>query len=503
MSSYHRGTCFHQLFCEVNISMKQFEGLHIDKTLSEPISQQFFNEFVRLIENEALKPDEKLPSIRGLATFYKVNAVTIVNAYKMLAAKGLIYSKGGSGTFVRNNQNLSILDAEPVERKSETPSTSTSTSSGEGMLRDYINFASSTPDPALFPIREFKDILNEVLDRDGGFAFGYQDSQGYYPLRRAIAEYLDENGIKISPDSVQIISGAQQGIDIVAKALVNMGDVVLVERPTYSGAIAAFRSRGAKILEVGMEEDGIDLQELESILKMERPKIIYTMTNFQNPTGCSYSDVKKAKLLKLADTYGFFILEDDYLSELRFYGEKGIPIKSIDVHNRVIYLKSFSKIFMPGIRIAFMITPEPIGNKILSAKHMSDISTGGLMQRAMELYLKNRIWENHIVMMWGIFKERYDKLVHTIRTQCPFMELNEPMGGLYLWVETDVDSSRLYHAAMEKGIKITPGAVFYGDHPFTNHFRISFGGVNPEEMEEGILRLKEAYFAVKDSGEGY
>lgn len=469
--------------------MKNYEWINIDKNSSEPMYLQIYNELKNLIEKEIIGPDEKLPAIRGLAKSHGVNNVTIVNAYKLLEKKGLVYSKEGSGTFVRNNQAFSMIDTDPPEvyEKSERKDSNTK----------QINFSTSTPNPKLFPVNEFKEVLNEVLDRDGGYAFGYQDSHGYYPLRESIRNYLNENGVKIKTEEVQVISGAQQGIDIVSKALIGFNDTIIVESPTYTGAIAAFKSRGAKIIEVGMEEDGIHIGELEAVLKNEVPKLLYIMTNFQNPTGISYSDIKKFKLLHLAEKYGFYILEDDYLSELHFYGERGIPIKSIDNNNKVIYLKSFSKIFMPGIRIAFLVAPEMIGRRILSAKHISDISTGGLMQRAMDLYLRNRKWENHIELMWNIYRERYERLIELLMEERSFVKFIKPQGGLYLWLETDVDASMLYNAALKKGVSISAGSVFYQDGRATNQFRLSLAGVELDEIDKGIHLLKEAYDNVK------
>lgn len=471
-------------------SMKLYESIVVSKGSPEPMYMQVYEGMRALIEKGSIGPDEKLPTIRSLAEKLGVNNVTIVNAYKLLEQKGYVYSKVGSGTYARGNKGSGSID-----------------NSGDFDLIDqghikmnlsHINFSTSTPNPKLFPVKEFKEVLNEVLDRDGGFAFGYQEAQGYYPLRESIKTYIEDKGISVDVNDVHVISGAQQGIDIVAKTLVGFNDTIIVESPTYTGAIAAFKSRGANIIEIPMKEDGIDIKELEDVLKSVSPKLIYVMTSFQNPTGVTYSEDKKIQLLYLAQKYNTYILEDDYLPELSFYGNKSMPIKAIDANNKVIYLKSFSKIFMPGIRIGFLVTPELISKGVLSAKHTTDISSSSLMQRAFDLYLRKKKWEQHINMMWKIYKERYDETVKTLRSVAPFIKFNEPLGGIHIWAKTDIDSSAFLSLAKQKGVLAAPGSVFYLDDRVSNYFRLSFVGVERDEIPRGIELLKDSYYDLKN-----
>lgn len=470
--------------------MKIYDAICIDKDSDEPMYIQLYEEIKNLIENGSLKADEKLPPIRSLSKKLGVNNVTIINAYKMLEQRNYVYSKVGSGTFVKSKKtsisNNHISTVSMME---------------QGYVKidqNQINFSTSTPNPKLFPVKEFKEVLNEVLERDGGLAFGYQESQGYYPLRESIREYLKERGIDTKLEEVNVISGAQQGIDIIAKALINFNDTIVVESPTYSGALAAFKSRGAKIIEIPILGDGIDCIELEAVLKTTDVKLIYVMTSFQNPTGISYSQDKKLQLLYLAQKYGCYILEDEYLSELRFYGNIDLPIKALDGSNRVIYLKSFSKIFMPGIRLGFLITPSKIADLVLSAKHNTDISTSSLMQRAFDLYLRKKKWVPHLEMMKNIYKHRYDISIEILKKELSFVHFNEPNGGIHIWARTDMDSSMLYSAARSKGVLITPGRVFYLDDRDTNFFRISYAGVEDNEINDGFKILKSAYEDIKN-----
>lgn len=471
--------------------MKLYDAITINKDCEEPMYIQLYEEIKRLIENGSLKADEKLPPIRSLAKKLGINNITIINAYKMLEQRNYVYSKVGSGTYIKGNKANNYNNNQ----------FSTVTMMEQGYVKiekNEINFSTSTPNPKLFPVKEFKEVLNEVLERDGGFAFGYQESQGYYPLRESIKQYLNDREVEVSIDEVNVISGAQQGIDIIAKALINFNDTIIVESPTYSGALAAFKSRGANIIEIPILEDGIDTREVEAVLKTTNVKLIYVMTSFQNPTGISYSQDKKIQLLYLAQKYDCYILEDEYLSELRFYGESDLPIKALDGNNKVIYLKSFSKIFMPGIRLGFLVTPAKISGMVLSAKHNTDISTSSLMQRAFDLYLRKKKWVQHIEMMKNVYKSRYDILIEVLKKELDFIHFNEPQGGIHIWAKTDIDSSVLYAAAKEKGVLITPGRVFYPDDRESSYFRISYAGVENDEIYKGLKILKAAYEGIKN-----
>lgn len=206
---------------------------------------------------------------------------------------------------------------------------------------------------------------------------------------------------------MQIISGAQQGIDIVCKGIINYSDIVFVEEPTYNGAIEVFKSRGAKIISIPMLDDGIDIGILKLKLDKIKPKLMYVMPNFQNPTGISYSSYKKKKLLELAEEYDFYILEDDFISDFKFDSEDNRPLKSYDENNRVIYIKSFSKIFMPGLRIGVIDIPPELMKNILWAKYSSDISTPGLIQSSLLCYMEEFDWDKHIEKMDKIYDEKY------------------------------------------------------------------------------------------------
>lgn len=457
----------------------------IDKNLSTPLYIQLYKNMRKLIENGSFKEGEKLPSIRSLANKLEVNNITVVNAYKLLEQEGYVFSVKGSGTYVRKISyalDPTFLENGDIEMMID------------GVLplsKNSINFASVSPTPEIFPIKEFKQALIEVLDRDKGMAFVYPEINGYEPFRESITYFLEENyDIKIDKDQIQVISGGQQGIDIITKALISQGDHIFVENPTYSGAISAFKSRGAKIIGIPIEEDGLNLDVFNEYINKYNPKFLYMMTNYQSPTTYSYSEEKKKKLLELSEKYGFYIIEDDFLTDLNYNAEEKTPLKSLDNLDQVIYIKSFSKIFMPGVRIGFMTVPRRLFKGIIRAKHTTDISSSGFLQRAFDLYLRKGYWKDHIKTIKKVYSEKYNTMVEELEKLNQYgIEFFQPYGGLSIWIKLpkDIDSVELYNECEENNVAIVPGKIFFiDDGVYSNYIRLSFGAVASEEIIHGI-----------------
>ncbi len=456
---------------------------------------QLYDHLQELIITNKISYGYLLPPVRKLAAVLNVNPGTVVSAYRLLEKNGYIFSRAGSGSYVAqitaggDDGYLPAADIAEVEPFTATLSM---------LPADCIDFSTVMTPPDLLPIDDFKNILIEVLDRDKGNAFSYQDSQGFKPLREAVAAYLKEQGIKAQADNVQIISGAQQGIDIAAKAMLNYGDYVFTENPTYPGAIAAFRSRGAKIVEISMQEDGIDIQDLEAKIRSFRPKLIYIMANIQNPTGYSYSLAKRNRVLGLARRYNAVLLEDDYISELDSADVPLAPLKALDRDQRVIYLKSFSKIFMPGLRLAFLLMPPSMVGKILAVKHNSDISTSGLTQRAFDLYLRKGIWQKHIAAVRRIYRERFQTTMGAIEQFLPpSVVCHRPQGGLTCWLALPegISAQKVVLAAEQRGVILTPGTAFFPRQAPDRFIRLSFAVACAEEILHGVRILGEVIAA--------
>ncbi len=470
--------------------MEKFKSIKLNRNSGEHLYTQLYNSIKQLIMDEDIKANEKLPPIRKLAELLSLNNITVVKAYSLLEEKNYVYKKIGSGTFVSSvEEEFHRLDDEAYEDMRLMDR-------GQIEVREnMINFASATPTPELFPVGDFKEVLNEVLDRDKGLAFGYQESKGYFPLRECIVEYLKIYKISTLVENIQIISGAQQGIDVISKALLRHGDTVIVESPTYTGAIATFESRGARMLQVPVSKEGIDLNVLEGYIERYKPKLIYTMPNFQNPTGYSYSMRAKKELLDLAYRKGLIVIEDDYSTDLNFYTNENATLKSMDSNENVIYIKSFSKIFMPGLRLGFLVVPRSVNNEILMAKQASDISTSGLIQRAFDLYLRKGIWRRHISYMKKIYKERFDIMSQSLEEYLPEATIFvKPAGGINFWIGLvdGFSAKELYSQSINADIAFIPGGVFYPQEVDSNFLRLSIADVYPDDIKIGIQRLSQA-----------
>lgn len=467
----------------------------LDKNSTIPLYIQLYENLKMAIDK--FSDGEKLPSIRSLSKALEVNNVTVINAYKMLEQEGLVYTVEGSGTYVRKPlKNYASLDLEEGDLELML----------SGIFphsKPNIDFASVTPSPDLFPIKEFKESLIEVLDRDGGNAFSYPEIRGYEPLRESISKFLLDNySINVSEDGILITSGGQQGLDIVSKTLIEPLDVVFVENPTYPGAYQAFKSRGAKIVGIPMEKDGINIEILKSYLKRYSPKFIYTMPNFQNPTTICYSEEKKRELLRLAIEHNFYIVEDDFLTDLTFNNSTLYPIKSYDRSEKVIFIKSFSKIFMPGIRVGFLTVPEEIFKDIYKAKHSTDISSSGYLQRAFDLYLRKGYWKNYIENIKESYKKKYDLFTSELdKLSTLGISYAKPDGGLSVWVNLDenISQAKVYEDCLKFGLATVPGNVFSIDiNSNINALRLSFSAPELDEIPLGFSILKNVLSNIKN-----
>jgi len=440
----------------------------------------------RLIDENRIADGEKLPSIRALANFLGVNTVTIVSAYNKLESEGYAVRKKGSGTYAK------MRDSSRSFKKEYSGGLKLISSQSD----EYIDFTGEMLTTEFFPIKSFKSVLDEVLDRDGAEALITQESLGYEGLRETISRVFWKGKVKL--DDILIVTGAQQGIDIISKALINQNDYVLVEKPTYSGALSVFKSRRANIIDMPIGRNGIDVDKLEKLLMKNSISCFYTMSYFQNPSGMSYGLEEKKRILQLAEIYDFFIIEDDYLSELIF--DESIPyssFRSLDRNNRVIYVKSFSKLFLPGIRLGYLITPPQYREAVQNSKFNTDIATSSLMQRALDMYIKKGYWIEYIEKLKEIYKSRYSVMERCIDEMLGGMvEYISPGGGLHFYLRISdscgMDAVRLFRLAKGKKVLVTPGGMFYRN-PMDGrkYFRLSFSTADEGQIRKGIGILSE------------
>ena len=462
------------------------EKYNIEFNDYEPKYIQIADNIKSLINSKIIKDGDKLPPIRALAKELKVNNVTVVSCYDKLVSEGYAYQKMGSGTYAKKRE---ITDYFRKEYSKEIKLIK------NNCEKNIIDFTGESSRKVNFPINQFKKVINEVLDRDGADALIKEEAFGYTNLRETINKVFWNNSLNI--ENLLIVSGAQQGIDIASKAILNINDNVIVEKPTYAGALSVFKFRRANVFEIPVEEDGINIKKLEDILRKNKIKCFYTMSYFQNPTGISYSHEKKLAILELAEKYDFYIIEDDYLSELIFDDNiKHEPFKVLDKNDRVIYIKSFSKIFLPGIRLGYIISPESFRESIQSSKINTDIATSTLMQRALEMYIKEGYWIEYIDNLRNEYIKRYELMKKLINEKLKnYVEFFDSKGGLSFYLsikDKEIKSKELFYRLKEKGVYITPGTLFYkGSTLGEQYFKVSFSQVSEEEILSGIDTIKE------------
>lgn len=469
-----------------NSKLIDFVSIQLSKTITTPLYVQLYKQLVEMIKQHTLSPGYKLPPVRKLALQLNINPSTVVSAYKELEQNNFVFCRRGSGSYVAEQIPQTIDELENIP---SMPLDLTDDINEFSEDKNFINMSSISLNPHLISIETFKKAVNDILDRDKSYAFTYQESQGYYPLRESIAAELAKKQINTTPENIQIISGAQQGIDIVARALLKHGDIVFAENPTYPGAIAAFRSCGAKIVDIKLCKEGIDLVDLENKLQQFKPRLIYVMPNIQNPTGISYSKNVCHRLLGLAHHYNTYILEDDYISGLCYKHTLPIPLKAYDKDDRVIYIRSLSKIFMPGLRLAYLIMPAVLAKSFLQVKHISDIATSGLTQRVFDYYLRQKIWQNHLDTIRQTCKAQFEFALKVAAKYLPD-DINyiKPQGGLSLWLNLParLPANELIARAKQRGVILCDGSPFFVRNAPNRQIRLSFATLSLAQIQAGM-----------------
>jgi 2-aminoadipate transaminase len=380
--------------------------------------------------------------------------------------------------------------------------------------RDVISFAPGYPAPDTFPWAEFREIAAELLTGSDANVLQYGATRGYRPLLDVIAGILDRRGITSTPDQLLVTTGSQQGLDLIARVLLDPGDVVLAERPTYTGAITAFRNLQAELVGVPQEADGIDLAALDATAEAlrragRRIKMLYVVPNFQNPTGLLIGREKRRRLLEWAASRDILIVEDDPYRELYFEdsaSEADVrPIKADDTDGRVVYLSSFSKTLAPGYRVAWISAPAALAMKFEMAKQAEDLLTGSLDQRIIYEACRRGILDRQLPILRRHYQHKRDVMERALRQELPEgVSWPEPKGGFFLWLTMPpaIDADVMLSRAVENGVIYVVGSAFFvqtleaalagsGGTPGdgANTLRLSFSAPTPERLEEGVRRL--------------
>jgi 2-aminoadipate transaminase len=366
-------------------------------------------------------------------------------------------------------------------------------------LPDVISFAGGLPAPELFPVREFARACQEVLDTDGAAAMQYSVTEGYLPLREWICEYLrTSNDIECEPHQVLIISGSQQGLDLIGKTLLDPGDFVVIENPAYLGAIQAFDAYQARYLNVDSDDDGMRTDDLDRLLRAApaKPKFVYLVPNFENPTGVTLSLRRRHELIAICAEHGIPIFEDDPYGRLRYSGEPLPSIMAMAKGRNCVYMSTVSKIIAPGMRVAWLVMPDAaLYERVVPAKQAADLHTSSFTQRAVYAYARvpGQV-EKHIQQMLPVYRRRRDLMLETLARAMPQGSTwTRPDGGLFLWARmpSSVDTQELLTFAATKKVAFVPGAPFWVNADVRNTMRLNFSNASETALVSGIERLGE------------
>jgi 2-aminoadipate transaminase len=370
--------------------------------------------------------------------------------------------------------------------------------------KDLVSFAPGYPDEGLFPWSDFQEIADEILTSKDGRALQYGATRGYRPLLDTIAGLMKQRGVASSIDQLMITSGSQQGLDIVGRVLCDPGDVLLMELPSYVGAISAFENIGATLVGVPQEADGVDLVALDRILKEQRAagrtvKAFYTVPNFQNPTGLIVSLAKRRALLEWASREDLLIIEDDPYRDLYFEDVTTAadtrPIVADDTEGRVIYLSSFSKTLAPGFRTAWLHAPAALAAKFELALQSADLCTGAFDQRMINGACRRGVLDTHLPRLRAAYQAKRDVMARALQAELgDAIEWESPRGGFFLWVRlpAGVTGERLLTIAHQRGVIFVAGESFFVDGRGADYIRLAFSSPTHERIEEGVRRLAGA-----------
>lgn len=359
---------------------------------------------------------------------------------------------------------------------------------------EVISFAGGLPAEELFPVAELMEISKKVLEEHGEKALQYSLTEGYIPLRKTIAKRVKKLGIEgIDEDNILITSGSQQGLEFSGKIFLNKGDVVLCESPTYLGAINAFKAYEPEFVEIETDDHGMVMEELERVLKTTKNiKFIYTVPDFQNPSGRTWSIERRKRLVELAQEYGIAILEDNPYGELRFEGEFLPALKHFDNTGNVIFFGTLSKIFCPGMRIGWVVAKKEVLEKYILVKQSSDLQTNTLAQMEASMFLQDYDMDEHIKKLRKVYRNRRNIMMKTMEEEFPEeVKWTYPDGGLFTWVELPkhIDGRELALKALEENVAFVPGGSFFANGGHENTFRLNYSNMGGDRIVEGIKRL--------------
>ena len=470
------------------------------------ITQQLVDRFSAAIEGGQLEPGSKLPPTRELAAEAGVNHLTAARVYRKLAELGYVTAQVGRGTFVRtlapagsaahgDDWQVYALPPDDISYSEQVLADSFSLAGRE----EVISLAVGWPSPSNYPTRELAAITADVFEQVGGEALSYLPAEGLFELREELAARGRKYGWAEDPDDIVITSGAQQAIALSAHAILEPGDVAVVESPTFIGMMTAMRATGARVIGVPVDEHGLDVDALERLLARHEVKMVGLQSACQNPTGRSISEARRARLAELAVERNFFMLEDRVYADMHFEGRVVRPLREL-APAHVIYANSLSKVVGGGLRSGWIAARGAVRERIAMLKLEADFHSPTLIQHIAARWLATGAYERHVAGTIPFYRERRDALMAALERHLPGeYHADPPEGGHHLWVTLarPLDERALYAEAARCGVAFTPGGAVTAERRSQTSFRLSFSLLDPEELDEGVRRLARAIREVR------
>jgi GntR family transcriptional regulator/MocR family aminotransferase len=475
-------------------------GLDIDVDSDVPVYRQIADGVCAAALDGRLEPGHRLPPTRDLARQLGVNRNTVVAAYETLATEGWVRSHTGRGTFLVPRPGKAAEAGDPASESGAwfTAFSRTAEGAESGSLKSIyrlvladegISFVGSYPAGELMPVDAFSRALSTAI-RDGGpGVLAYGPTAGHPPLKETIAAEMRRAGAQVGPEEILVTNGAQQAIELVFRAFVERGDAVIIEEPTYTGALTVLGSLGARAVGVPVDEEGIRPDLLAIALERHRPRLLYVQPTFQNPTTRVMSELRRRELLALANRYRCLVVEDDWAGDLRFEEEDLPTLYALDRGRHVIYLSTFSKKLMPGLRVGWLAAPQPALDRLVELKRIQDCGTSPLLQSALHVFLREGGLDEHLDRVRPVYRDRRDLMLQALQRHFPAeARWTRPVGGLFIWVTMPegFDGEDLFAAAQQRGVLFSRGELFHSDGSGRNSFRLTYSTASPSQIESGV-----------------
>jgi len=483
----------------------------LDRESRVPLHEQVRAQVALHIDQGNLRPGSRLPPTRRLAGSLGINRSTVCRAYQDLWAQGYLEARPGAYSTVRARLRTTTNKASlrpsclAFERLSAPAPRRLFSQVGRmahlaAMADDLrlVNFASLAADRELCPSEELQRAFRKVITMRGKTVFDYGHPAGYRPLRESIAVNLRVHGVAVTADEILVTNGSQHGFDLLLRLFARPGAAVAMEAPTYSLAIMSCRQQSIPIAAVAMRADGMDLAALEGHLRSRAIAFVYTMPNFQNPTGITTSQVHRERLLGLCEAHGVPLVEDGFEEELKYFGHAVLPIKSMDNKGVVIYLGTFSKVVFPGLRVGWIAAPPDCIERLVAISRVCWLSGNVLTQAAVSRFCDSGAFEEHVRRVHRTYRPRMRALLDGLDDRMPKERVtwSRPQGGYALFMQVHPRGKMSEEVAMERiraaGVLVSPGSLYFPSPPKQVCFRLSIANLSPEKIAEGCRRLGKA-----------